>query len=480
MPEQIRRMNKTFALIFSFLLLGIGAKSKDNYEADSAYVSRLTPQESRIIRNLVRKDTLSIPSHTNLQLELFKYDANLLYKYRLDSIQTAIPLDYNPYVQSFIDAFLTRGKSQIGKMISLGNYYFPIFEQALQTYKIPDEFKYLPIVESAMDPLAVSKSGATGLWQFMYTTGIGYGLNIDNYIDERRDPIQSSYAAAKYLKEAYGNFGDWLLALASYNCGQGAVARAIVRAGGGKKTFWDIQTFLPMETRNYVPKFIAVTYMMHYYARYKDIEVPDANFKINIDSIYVNKFVSFNNLADVLNIESKEIEILNPAYKKNLVNGTPEDPKRLIIPKVDYKTYASLFDVLNSDENNTVNYVSLKPDEPKLYTKKKIHTVLKGENLTAIANQYKIEAQDIKVWNNLRNFTVLPGQKLIVSNPKKQEPVNQVNDVPKYITYTVKLGDTLSSIAKRFNGVTVGSIQELNNLTSYTLKTGMVLMINAL
>src|SRR5690606_7290969 len=271
----------------------------------------------------------------------------------------AIPLDYNPYVQSFIDAFVTKGKSQIGKMVSLGNYYFPIFENALKTYQLPSEFKYLPIVESAMDPLAVSKSGATGLWQFMYTTGIGDGLNINNYVDERRDPIPSSYAGAKDLKEAYTNLGDWLLALASYNCGQGAVSRAIIKAGGAPKTFWEIQEYLPMETRNYVPKFIAVTYMMHYHKRYKDIEVPDANFKIDIDSIYVNKYVSFNSLADVLNIESKEIEILNPSYKKNLVNGTQESPKRLIIPKVDHKTYASLFDVLNDDGNANIAYASL-------------------------------------------------------------------------------------------------------------------------
>ena len=472
-------MNKTFALIFSLLLIGIGAKSKNNEEADSTYISRLTPQESRVIRNLVRTDTLTMPSQTNIQLELFKYDANLLYKYRLDSINTAIPLDYNPYVQSFIDVFLTKGKNQIGKMISLGNYYFPIFENALNVYKIPDEFKYLPIVESAMDPLAVSKSGATGLWQFMYTTGIGYGLNIDNYVDERRDPIQSSYAAAKYLKEAYTNFGDWLLALASYNCGQGAISRAIIRAGGGPKTFWEIQQYLPMETRNYVPKFIAVTYMMHYYSRYKDIEVPEANFKINIDSIYVNKFVSFNKLADVLNLESEEIEILNPTYKKKLVNGTPEAPKRLIIPKVDHKTYASLFDVLNNDDRGNVAFASLRTEEPKGYVKKKSHIVARGENLTSIANQYQVEVQDIKVWNNLRNTAILPGQKLIVSNPNKST-IQPTEKAPKYLTYTVKMGDTLSSIAKKFNGVTVGAIQELNNLSSYTLKAGMVLMINAL
>ncbi len=473
-------MNKTFALIFSFLLIGIGAKSRDNNEVDSAYVSRLTPQESRVIRNLVRTDTLSIPTHSNIQLEVFKYDANLLYKYRLDSIKTPVPLDYNPYVQSFIDAFLNKGKNQIGKMISLGNYYFPIFENALNAYKIPNEFKYLPIVESAMDPLAVSKSGATGLWQFMYTTGIGYGLNINNYVDERRDPIQSSYAAAKYLKEAYENLGDWLLALASYNCGQGAVSRAIAKAGGAPKTFWEIHQYLPMETRNYVPKFIAVTYMMHYYDRYKDIDIPDANVKINIDSIYVNKFVSFDNLADVLNIESKEIEILNPSYKKRLINGSPESPKRLIIPKVDYKTYASLFDVLNSDEHGEFAYASLKTETPKVYLAKKNHTVAKGENLTKIANQYKVEVQDIKVWNNLKSIAVVPGQKLIVNKPNSSIVPAATDKSPKYITYTVKLGDTLSSIAKRFNGVTVGAIQELNNLSSYTLKAGMVLMISTL
>lgn len=465
--------------MLSFLLLGITAKSEVLNEIDSAYVSRLTPQESRVIRSLVRKDSLSIPSHANLQLELFKYDANLLYKYRLDSIETSIPLDYNPYVQSYIDAFVTKGKSQIGRMVSLGSYYFPIFEKALSAYGIPEELKYLPIVESAMDPHAVSKSGAMGLWQFMFITGKGYGLNIDNYIDERKDPIQSSYAAAKYLKEAYDNLGDWLLAIASYNCGQGAVSRAMAKAGGAK-TFWEVQPYLPMETRNYVPKFIAVTYMMHYYDRYKDIVIPDANFKINIDSIYVNKFVSFDKLAEVLSLESKEIEILNPSYKKNLINGTPESPKRLIIPKINHAEYVALYDVLNDDNKPGMMLASLKTEEPKLYVKNKIHTVLKGENLNSIANQYKIEVQDIKVWNNLKNFNIVPGQKLLVSNSNISGKSSEVKNNPKYITYQVKTGDTLSSISKKFNGISVGAIQELNNLSSYTLKAGMILMINTL
>ncbi|RRN77524.1 lytic transglycosylase, partial [Pseudoxanthomonas sp. SGD-10] len=308
-------MKKAFALIFyCFLVIGTYAQN-NKVKTDTAYISRLTPKESRVIRNLVSTDSSFVPTQINLQTELLKYDANLVYKYRLDSIKSEIPLDYNVYVQSFIDAFINR-TAQIGRMISLGNYYFPIFEKALQQYKVPEAFKYLPIVESAMDPHAVSRVGATGLWQFMYTTGKGYGLTIDNYIDERKDPISSSFAASAYLRNAYNELGDWLLAMASYNCGIGAVKRALVRAGGEDKDFWEIKHLLPRETQNYVPKFIAVVYMMHYFDRHNDREIPEMDFRIDIDSIYVNRMVSFDSLADVLDIERKELQILNPAYKK--------------------------------------------------------------------------------------------------------------------------------------------------------------------
>lgn len=472
-------MEKTFALILSIYCFFVADVYAQNItKTDTTFhVGRLSPKESQIIRNLVNTDTTFIPPiHSNLHAELLRYDASLLYKYRLDSISSAIPLDHNSHVQSYIDAFVKQGTRQIARMISLGNYYFPIFEKALKEHNVPDEFKYLTIVESAMDPHAVSKSGATGLWQFMHTTAIGYGLVIDNYIDERKDPISSSYAAASYLRTAYNEFGDWLLAMASYNCGMGAVKRTLQRAGGDNKTFWDIQHLLPVETQNYVPKFIAVTYMMNYFHHHNKAEIPELHFKIDIDSVYVNRFVSFNSLAEALQMEEKELQILNPSYKKEVVNGSLSSPKRLIIPKVSYKSYASLFDVLHNDdyqqEEISVETASVIEQQLPVY-----HTVERGETLTRIATNYRIEVQDIKVWNDLKNYNIFPGQKLKVGI-ERSEQISQVSSKsPGFISYTVKAGDTLTSIARQFQGVSVSALQEWNNLTSHILTIGEILKI---
>lgn len=471
-------MAKTFALFFVVCNLAFihGYAQNNKIKRDTAYVSRLTPAESRVIRNLVNTDTSFVHPQINLNTELFKYDANLLYKYRLDSLNSEISLDYNPYVQSYIDVFIAQRTQQIGRMVSLGNYYFPIFEKALKEKNIPKEFKYLPIVESSLNPHAVSRSGATGLWQFMYTTARGYGLNIDGYVDERKDPITSSYAACRYLQDAYNEFGDWLLALASYNCGMGAVKRALDKISGTVKTYWDIRHLLPQETRDYVPKFIAVAYMMNYFDRHMDTKaIPELAFKIDIDSIYVNRGVSFSSLANVLRIEEKELQILNPSYKKNLVNGTVEDPKRLIIPKVDFYTYAHLFDVLNPDAETKLVYASAKTQSPIAAKKEIHHVVKKGQSLGTIANTYRVEVQDLKVWNKMKTNTIVPGQKIKII--KEQPAQKQAANSNSYRTYVVKAGDTLSSIANSFRGVTVAALKEWNNLLGYNLSVGEILKI---
>lgn len=423
---------------------------------------------------MVNRDTSFVHPQVNLNALLFNFDANLLYKYRLDSLNSRISLDYNPYVQSYIDVFVSERTKQIGKMVSLGNYYFPIFEKALKENDIPQEFKYLPIVESSLNPHAISRSGAMGLWQFMYATAKGYGLTIDSYVDERKDPINSSYAACRYLKDAYAEFNDWLLALASYNCGMGAIRRALDKIPGTNKTFWDIRNLLPQETRDYVPKFIAVTYMMNYIDKHINIEnIPEIAFKIDIDSIYVNRNVSFSSLADALRMEEKELQILNPSYKKNVVNGSSQEPKRLIIPKVDFYTYAHLFDVLNPDAETKIVYTSSKSPVAETNAKKEIyHIVKKGQSLGSIANSYKIEVQDIKVWNKLKTNTIVPGQKLRIV---KESPVQSAN--VSYQTYVVKAGDTLSSIANNFKGVTVSALKEWNNLFDYKVAVGRILKI---
>ncbi len=459
-----------FLLFISFSNMSKGALNRDSLQ------SSLTLKEFRAIKKLVNTDTSLVPAQSNLQLEVLKYKPNLIYKYRLDSIKTTVPLNYNPFVQTYIDIFLDKRRGEMGQMLALGKYYFPVFEQALQAYNVPLEFKFLPIIESSMNPMAISRVGATGMWQFMYTTARMYDLKIDNYVDERRDPTAASYAAARYLRNAYDELGDWLLALASYNCGGGNVNRAIAKAGGSRN-FWDIQPYLPGETKNYVPAFIAAVYVMNYYPRHPEIKVPEEK-ALKTDSISVNKFMSFDKIAEALNIEVDDLRGLNPVFKKNLINGTKNEPKRLIIPRLSFKDYAVFFEALNADEDGSLKMLSA--SEVVVDKGLKIsntHIVKKGETLNAIANQYKVEVQDIKVWNELQNYGIAIGQKLIIK--KATEQIVPKKAQPTYITYKVKAGDTLTNIAERFETSSVSSIQTLNGLKSTVLSIGMLLKITA-
>lgn len=459
-------------IAFLLLFIGISTISKAGINRDSSQHATLSLKEFKAIKKLVNADTSLVPAQANLQLEVLKYKPNLIYKYRLDSIRTAVPLDYNPFVQTYIDIFLDKRKDEMGEMLSLGKYYFPVFEKALQAYDIPLEFKYLPIIESNMNPMAVSRVGATGMWQFMYTTARMYGLKIDSYVDERRDPAEASYAAARYLRDAYNDLGDWLLALASYNCGKGNVTRAIAKAGGSRN-FWDIQNYLPNETRNYVPAFIAAVYVMNYYPRHPEIKVADEK-TLKTDSISVNRFISFDKIAQALNIEASDLRSLNPVYKKNLINGTSKEPKRLVIPKLNFKDYAAFFDAMDMDEPSNLKVLAASENSnPKMNT----HIVKKGETLNAIANKYRVEVQDIKVWNNLGGYNISIGQKLIIK--KETEATATEKDSPNYITYKVKAGDNLAKIADRFENVSISSLKALNNLKSSVLTIGMLLKIVA-
>lgn len=234
---------------------------------------------------------------------------------RLKALPTVIEMPYNSIVRSYIDMYTQRRRQLVEEMLGLGLYYTPIFEQALEKEGVPLELKYLPVIESALNPDAVSRVGATGLWQFMLGTAKGLGLEVNSLVDERRDPIRSSEMAAKYLKQLYGIYGDWSLAIASYNCGPGNVNKALRRAGGGKKDFWDIYFFLPAETRGYVPAFIAANYVMTYYNDH-DLGKSLAKRPIITDTVHVDKRVHFDQISAVLNIPVEELRVLNPNIGK--------------------------------------------------------------------------------------------------------------------------------------------------------------------
>lgn len=363
-------------------------------------------------------DTTYVPVLPESQ-EFHNY--NFVYKSRLDSITKTVPLSYNEHVQKYIDIYTER-KDMMGKMLGISNYYFPIFEKALKSLNIPEEIKYLPIIESSMNPHAVSRVGATGLWQFMFTTAKGYGLNMDNFEDQRKDPIQASYAAAAYFKDAYQELGDWLLAIAAYNCGVGNVNRAIAKADS--RDFWEIRRFLPLETRNYVPAFIAAVYVMNYSGNHQ-IKMQKAEWVKNTDTIHVNHFVTIASVAEALNMEEAALCELNPSYKRKIINGTELSPKRVILPKVSLADFSKLYAVLNESTMDINKNIILAANDDRRVKKKPsvesrpafmYHKVIPGQNLSTIADKYHVEVQDLKVWNKLKGSTIVPGQKLKIYN----------------------------------------------------------------
>lgn len=437
---------------------------------------------SPLIASANSKATPAKYDDTIRQVAVPGYYQNNIFKLRLDSIQKDVQLDYNEFVQTYIDTY-SRHKDEMGRVLGLSKYYFPIYEKAFREAGIPEEIKYLSIVESKLDPTAVSRVGATGPWQFMAATAKLYGLNMNSYVDDRRDPVQASYAAAAYLKDAYMMFGDWLLAIASYNCGKSSVERAVAKAGS--LDFWDVRQYLPTETRNYVPAFIGVAYVMNYAKKHDITQQQPANFYLRTDTVLVNRHVSLSNVARAINVDLQQLTILNPAYKKQIVNGTANAPRRLVLPVTAHENYISLYLALNDDQvivaaqpapvvtyvANTETVVRRMPDS---------HIVKKGETLAYIADKYGVELQDLKDWNNLRSSKAIVGKKLWLNDT--HQLVMQPTDAPKrdlkMVTYTVKAGDTLNVIANKFEGVSIETIKALNGLKQDRLEPGMTLKIS--
>ena len=341
---------------------------------------------------------------------------------RLDSIQKDVPLDYNEYVQNYIDLY-TANRDEMAHVIGLSKYYFPIYEKVFRDAGIPAEIEYLSIVESKLDPNAVSRVGATGPWQFMGTTAKLYGLNMDDYVDERRDPVRASYAAAAYLKDAYQEFGDWLLAIASYNCGKSNVENAMVKAGAND--FWSIRQYLPLETRNYVPAYIAVAYVMNYYKKH-NIHAETCGLSCSVDTVKVDRYLSLGSVANVINVDVRTLAILNPAYKLQAIYGTPSNPRKLIIPPIDKARFANLYAMLNGApvtapviaQVQKVAYVAPVGQEVKTTGALPVpasHIIQKGETLGDIADTYGITLQDLKTWNHLNSNRAVVGQKIKLS-----------------------------------------------------------------
>ena len=388
-----------------------------------------------------------------------------IYIERLQSMQSAVSLSFNNTVKSFITMYTVRKPKQVAIMLGLGNYYFPMFEEALAKYGLPMELKYLPIIESALNPGANSVASAVGLWQFMYSTGKMYKLEISTFVDERRDPLKATDAAARYLRDLYNIYKDWHLVIAAYNCGPGNVNKAIKRCGDAKD-YWKIYYRLPKETRGYVPAFIAANYVMNFYQSH-NILPKSPDFPIITDTLMVNDYLHFNQISEIIGIPVEQIRSLNPQYRRDIIPASKEKAYSLVLPQDEVSAYLENEMVIHDhrrDEffpNNQIinpqnNFASHSPGDIK-GRDKVIYTVKSGDNLGLISAWFRVRTSDLKYWNNIHKNFIKVGQKLAVYVPEGQgehyskinkksyaERQKSLNEKP-----TVSSTQNLASVAKK-------------------------------
>lgn len=341
---------------------------------------------------------------------------------RLSRLPNVMEMPYNDIVRQFIDRYTGRLRHSVSYMLGASNFYTPIFEEALEAYGLPLELKYLPVIESALNPMATSHAGAAGLWQFMVATGKQYGLEVNSLVDERRDPVKSSFAAARYLKDLYNVFGDWNLVIAAYNCGPENIKKAMHRAGG-EADYWKIYPYLPRETRGYVPAFIAANYVMNYYCEH-NICPMRTQLPANTDTIVVNRDVHLKQVAEVCGLELDELRTLNPQYRRDIVNGSSK-PSIIRMPATATNTFIA-------NEDSIYNY--------------KAETLFTRRSLVEVDNTVKSSVT----------------KKRSSSSRKRRSRVKRV---------TIRQGDTLSEIAER-NHTTVKKLRQLNGIRGNNIRAG--------
>ena len=474
---------------------------------DSLWMKELSNQD--IFPELLN-DIATIDVDKKVDFEL----STELLKARLKEMDAKSPfnIQYNPALENVIKSFLKNRKKSFERLMAISEYYFPMFEESLAKQNVPLEIKYLSIVESALNPKAVSRVGATGLWQFMYQTGLEYNLKVDSYVDERSDPIKSSKAATQYMTNMYRIFGDWELVLASYNSGAGNVAKAI-RRSGGQQNYWNIRKYLPKETQGYVPAFLATMYIYEYHKEHGIVPNRALIKHFETDTVMVKREMSFKQIADLMNVPVSQIQLLNPIYKMNVVPFYPNKPHFLRLPKEkigvftsnEDKIYAYIdFERTKIEMPNLTQNTRLASNDTtsKYSTKTKIHTVGRGESLGLISNKYGVAVSDLKRWNNLKKNSLNYGAKLKIITTSK-EKASSPKAIPSVVEkdeetavasaeqtnsdaatdketsiYTVQKGDNLSSIARKFN-ISVAELKELNNLEDTNVKLDSKLKIQS-
>lgn len=508
-----------YYLLLPFVLL-YSLQAEEVKDTTNIYLADSLEVELHLMDSVVSNFDANLDSMTNLyyvreslelldSAEMAEEDIipdfpDSVYIARLRAIPTVVNLSYNPIVRNYINVYTKKKRQSVEAMLGLAEHYFPLFDEIFDYYDVPNEMKYMAIIESALNPRAYSRARAVGLWQFMYGTGRRYGLEINSLVDERRDPIRSTEAAARLSRDLYEIYGDWLLVIAAYNCGPGNVNRAIRRAGG-KTNYWDIYYFLPRETRGHVPAFIAATYVMNYYGEHnlkpKKVDIP-----VISDTLHIHRPLHLEQVSEVLQIPLKEIRDLNPQYRNDIIPAVNKTytlslPDEYTLKFIDLEDsiYAYKDSIYFDPSKNVISpksgshYASYTPQAPGKDYVPLSYTVKSGDNLGFIAEWYHVRLSDLRYWNNIHRDIIRSGQKLTIYKHKDQagkyEDINSlsfaqkqarigktvtpagsssyvppVDDNREYVMYTVQSGDTLWDIAKKYSGVTETDIIRLNNL----------------
>ena len=432
-------------------------------------------------------------------MDSVRFESNVpdeVYVERLKKMNSFIQIPYNDIVRNYIIMYSEKMKQRMPYMLGLCKYYMPIFEETFDKHEIPVELKAMAIIESAMNPRAESRVGAKGMWQFMYNTAKSYGLHVDSFVDERMDPVKSCEAAALYMYDAYKMFGDWILAIASYNCGPGNVRKAIKRAGGSRE-FWDIWPYLPRETRYYVPAFVGALYTLEYYKEH-GLKPESMVMPTGVDTLVIKKQLHLKQVSEITGAPIEDLRNLNPQYRHEIIPGH----EREYILRIPYQYTGDFIEHEDTiyKHNAAVFFdpVAIKKIKDGGDGVRIVHKVKNGEYLGRIASKYNVSVAKIKKWNNLKSDNIRVGQSLVIyrggsgpatsqsssksssstsSNSSSSNKTNSSTAAKGHTTYTVKSGDSFYSIAKNYSGVSAQNIMDYNGLTSSKLKPGMVIKI---
>ena len=454
-----------------------------------------TAEVSDSLLNIWYAHRMASDDTEEFDMDSVRFESNVpdeVYIERLKKMNSFISLPYNDIVKNYIILYSEKMPTKMAHMLGLCQYYMPIFDETFNKHDLPEELKAMAIIESAMNPLAVSRAGAKGMWQFMYATAKMYGLHIDSFVDERMDPFKAADAAARYLQDAYEIFGDWNLAIASYNCGAGNVNKAI-RRSGGKRAFWDIWPYLPRETRGYVPAFVGALYAMTYYKEH-GIKPEAVEMPIHVDTFKINKQLHLKQVAELTGAPLEELKNLNPQYRHDIIPGNSKE----YILRLPY-TYTNAFiehedSVYTHKYDEFFNPTTIKKIQDGADEERIVYVVKNGDYLGRIASRNRCTVAQIKRWNGLKSNNIRVGQRLVIyrggggpstssssSSTAAAAPSSSSSSTQSSTptgTYTVKSGDTLSGIATR-HGVTVNQLKQWNGLTSNNIRVGQKLKLNS-